>query len=73
MPLHFDKVLTGSEGGRSRPDVDIPKLVRLVEAGRLSLDPLVTDRYPLDRLNDAIGDLRAGRVVGRCVISMGEK
>jgi S-(hydroxymethyl)glutathione dehydrogenase/alcohol dehydrogenase len=70
LPLHFEKVLTGSEGGGSRPDVDIPKLVRLLGAGRLSLDGLVTQRYRLEQINDAIDDLRRGRIAGRCIVWM---
>lgn len=70
LPLHFDKVLTGSEGGGSQPDIDIPKLVRLVGAGKLDLSPLVGRRYHLDGINDAIDDLRSGAVPGRCLVWM---
>jgi S-(hydroxymethyl)glutathione dehydrogenase/alcohol dehydrogenase len=70
LPLHFNKVLTGSEGGSCRPEIDIPKLVRLVEAGKLPFDGLVSKRYTLDQINDAIGDLKAGRVAGRCMVHM---
>jgi S-(hydroxymethyl)glutathione dehydrogenase / alcohol dehydrogenase len=73
LPLHFDKVLTGSEGGSSHPDVDIPKLVRLCEAGKLAVDGLITSRYRLDQINDAIDDIRSGSVAGRSVIWMDEK
>jgi S-(hydroxymethyl)glutathione dehydrogenase/alcohol dehydrogenase len=70
LPLHFDKVLTGSHGGECRPDVDIPKLVRLCEAGRLKFDGLVSERYGLHQINEAIEDLRKGRVAGRCMVWM---
>ena len=40
---------------------DIPFLVELYRQGRLKLDELVTGRYPLERINDAIDDTRAGR------------
>lgn len=39
---------------------DIPALIELYRQGRLKLDELVTGRYPLERINDAIGDTRAG-------------
>src|SRR6266850_1583549 len=42
LPIHFNKVLTGSHGGDSTPDIDIPRLIRLNEAGRLSFDGLIT-------------------------------
>ncbi len=70
LPLHLGKVLTGSEGGGSRPDRDIPRLVGLVEAGKLSVAPLVTARYRLDDVNRAIDDLRGGRVAGRAMLWM---
>ncbi len=70
LPLHFQKVLTGSEGGGCKPDVDIPKLVRLCQSGKLSFKDLANQRYPLERINDAIDDLRHGRVAGRCIVTM---
>lgn len=72
LPLHFKKVLTGSEGGDCRPDVDIPKLVRLCQAGKLKFDGLVSKRYRLDDINEAIADLKQGRAAGRCIVWMEE-
>ena len=40
---------------------DIPRLVELYRQGRLKLDELVTGRYPLARINDAIDDTRSGK------------
>ncbi len=71
LPLHFNKVLTGSEGGSCRPETDIPKLVRLVQAGKLNFDGLVSKRYTLEQINDAITDLKNGRIAGRCMVTMG--
>ena len=70
LPLHFKKVLTGSEGGDCRPEIDIPKLVRLCGAGKLDFRGLVSKRYSLDQVNDAIDDLKNGRVAGRCMVQM---
>jgi S-(hydroxymethyl)glutathione dehydrogenase/alcohol dehydrogenase len=72
LPLHFNKVLTGSEGGNCRPEMDIPKLVRLCQAGKLDFQGLVSRRYKLEQINDAIADLRNGRVAGRCMVSLGQ-
>jgi S-(hydroxymethyl)glutathione dehydrogenase/alcohol dehydrogenase len=60
LPLHFDKVLTGSHGGDARPHQDIPRLVRLCQAGRLSLDGLITHEFPLDNINEALDLVRSG-------------
>lgn len=68
MPLHFEKRLVGSHGGASRPAVDIPRYVRLVEHGRLSLARLVGGRYPIDEINHALADMTTGRVAGRPMI-----
>lgn len=70
LPLHFGKTLKGSFGGGARPDVDIPRYVQLYRSGRLDLESLITDRYPLERINDAIEDMRSGRTAGRCLIEV---
>ncbi len=69
LPLHFRKILKGSEGGGCRPDVDIPRLIRLVEQGRMKLDGLFTHEFPLDRINDAVAALRSGQA-GRVLVKM---
>ena len=73
LPLHFKKVLTGSEGGDCRPEIDIPKLVRLTEAGKLDFHDLVSKRYRLEQINEAIDDLKNGRIAGRCMVWMEER
>jgi S-(hydroxymethyl)glutathione dehydrogenase/alcohol dehydrogenase len=72
LPLHFNKVLTGSEGGGCRPEIDIPKLVRLCRAGKLEFGGLVSKRYRLEQINEAIDDLKSGRVAGRCMVWMND-
>ena len=68
MPLHFDKKLTGSHGGGSIPDVDIPRLMRAQHAGLFDLSPMITHRFSLDRINEAIEVTRSGKA-GRCIIN----
>jgi S-(hydroxymethyl)glutathione dehydrogenase / alcohol dehydrogenase len=70
LPIHFNKVLTGSHGGDAVPHVDIPRLIRLSQAGRLSLDGLITHEYPLDEINAALDMVRSGNA-GRVLINMG--
>lgn len=70
LPLHFEKRIEGSHGGESEPGYDIPRYVRLHEAGKLPLNPLVGKRYSLEQVNDAIDDMRTGRVAGRCMIHL---
>jgi alcohol dehydrogenase/S-(hydroxymethyl)glutathione dehydrogenase/alcohol dehydrogenase len=72
LPLHFEKRLVGSHGGECRPDIDIPRYVRLVREGRLHLAGLIGTRYPLADVNDAIVDLTSGRLAGRAIVRLGK-
>jgi len=69
LPLHFKKVLTGSHGGGAEPHVDIPRYVRLMRAGKMTLDGLVTHEFPLDQVNEAIATVRRGEA-GRVLLRM---
>lgn len=70
LPLHFGKGLSGSFGGEAIPEVDIPRLHELHRAGKLDLKPLIAEKYPLDRINEAIEHMRSGAMGGRCLIAM---
>jgi S-(hydroxymethyl)glutathione dehydrogenase/alcohol dehydrogenase len=70
LPIHFNKVLTGSHGGDAAPHVDIPRLIRLTKAGRLSFDGIITHEYPLDDINAAFDIVRSGNA-GRVVLRVG--
>ena len=67
LPIHFNKILTGSHGGSAMPHVDIPRIIRLVKAGRLSFDGLITDEFALDDINPAFDLVRSGKA-GRVLI-----
>jgi S-(hydroxymethyl)glutathione dehydrogenase/alcohol dehydrogenase len=68
LPLHFNKVLTGSHGGDAVPDIEIPRYVRLMVAEKMTLAGLITHEFKLDEINDALDLFRSGEA-GRCVIS----
>lgn len=70
LPLHFGKGLSGSHGGESIPQVDIPRYNNLYNAGKLSLRNLLTKTYSLEKINEAISDMRTGAISGRCLIKM---
>ena len=70
LPIHFNKVLTGSHGGDAAPHIDIPRLIRLAKAGRLSFDGIITHEYPLDEINAALDVVRSGNA-GRVVLRVG--
>lgn len=69
LPLHFKKVLKGSEGGSCVPALDIPRIINLVQKGRVSLDGLVTHEFALEDINDALDLVRTGQA-GRVLIKM---
>jgi len=69
LPIHFNKVLTGSHGGDSVPDIDIPRIIRLDQAGKLSFKELITHEFALDDINAALDVVRSGQA-GRVLVSM---
>jgi S-(hydroxymethyl)glutathione dehydrogenase/alcohol dehydrogenase len=71
LPIHFNKVLTGSHGGDAVPHVDIPRLIRLIEAGRLSFEGLITHEFPLDEINAALDVVRSG-IAGRVLLRIAQ-
>jgi S-(hydroxymethyl)glutathione dehydrogenase/alcohol dehydrogenase len=70
LPIHFNKVLTGSHGGDAVPQIDIPRLIRLNRAERLSFDGIITHEFSLDQINDALDLVRSG-AAGRVVLNVG--
>ena len=63
LPLHFGKVLTGSEGGGSQPHIDIPRQVRMMQDGRFDPRGFISHRLKLDGINEAIAAMRSGEVI----------
>ncbi len=61
--------LLGSKLGDTCIREDIPQLVELYRAGKLKLDELVSDTYPLDRINEAIEAVERGAAL-RNVVKM---
>jgi len=70
LPLHFGKSLSGSHGGEAEPHLDIPRYESLFRHGRLHLRELLTHRFPLEQINDAIAGMRDGSIAGRCLIAL---
>ena len=69
LPLHFNKVLTGSHGGDAIPDVEILRYISLVKAGKMTLEGLITHEFSLDEINEALDLFRSGEA-GRIIVSM---
>ena len=71
FPLHMGRRLIGSHGGDTVPDIDIPRYVELYKIGKLRLGELITNRFALGQINDAVALVRGGQACGRCMIEMG--
>ena len=69
LPLHFKKKLTGSHGGDSVPDIDIPRYIRLINQKKMSLENIITHEFKLTEINNAINMFRTGKA-GRIIIKM---
>jgi S-(hydroxymethyl)glutathione dehydrogenase/alcohol dehydrogenase len=67
--LFSDRRLLGCVGGGNIPARDIPRILQFYREGRLDLDRLVSQRLPLDRVNDAFDALRSGELA-RTVIEI---
>jgi S-(hydroxymethyl)glutathione dehydrogenase/alcohol dehydrogenase len=72
LPIHFNKVLTGSHGGDAVPHVDIPRLIRLNQAGRVSFDGIITHEFSLDNINQALDLVRGGHA-GRVLVNVAQQ
>ena len=70
LPLHFGKVVSGSHGGECRPDLDIPRYLRLLERRSFQLDGFVSARFPLEEINAGISAMRDGTTAGRVMITL---
>jgi S-(hydroxymethyl)glutathione dehydrogenase/alcohol dehydrogenase len=55
-----EKNLIGGFMGAADLQKDIPRMVTLYRMGRLKLDELITARYPLERINEAIASTEKG-------------
>jgi Zn-dependent alcohol dehydrogenase len=58
----------GSRMGSSRIDIDIPRLEALYRRGDLRLDELISGRYPLSAINDAIAEVRRGVALRNVIV-----
>ena len=63
----FEHTILGSNLGGGVPALHIPQLARLAVAGLLELGPLVTHRYGLDEINEAVAMTASGEA-GRVVV-----
>jgi S-(hydroxymethyl)glutathione dehydrogenase/alcohol dehydrogenase len=74
VPLPVSKVvlnefrILGSFMGSSRISEDIPQIVDLYQQGKLKLDELVTGKYSIDRINEAIESMERGEAIRNLIV-----
>jgi NDMA-dependent alcohol dehydrogenase len=68
MLAGMEKRIQGCLFGMCSPAVDILRQIDLYRAGRLRLDELITRRYALADINDAVTDLLEGRNIRGVVV-----
>jgi S-(hydroxymethyl)glutathione dehydrogenase/alcohol dehydrogenase len=66
--VHDDIRILGSKMGSTRFQTAVPRIVELYESGRLKLDELITGRFPLEAINEAIAASRDGDTVRSVIV-----
>jgi S-(hydroxymethyl)glutathione dehydrogenase/alcohol dehydrogenase len=60
--------ILGSKMGSARPVIDVPMTVKLYREGRLKLDQLISGRYRLESINEAIASSRSGAALRNVIV-----
>jgi Zn-dependent alcohol dehydrogenase len=74
VPLPVSRValnefrVIGSFMGSTRLSEEVPQLVELYQQGRIKLDELVTGRYRLEQINEAIEAMERGEAVRNVIV-----
>ena len=61
--VRSEKIVTGTFYGSARPALDMPLIMRLYAENKFPLDRFITERYPLEGVNEAFAAMLEGRVV----------
>ena len=54
--------------GAARPTKDFPMYLRMWREGKMNLEEMVTDRFRLEQINEAVAALSRGEIMGRAII-----
>ena len=64
----YGQRILGSKMGSARPLIDVPIIVALYREGRLKLDQLISGRYRLDAINEAVASSRSGAALRNVIM-----
>ncbi|MFN3370242.1 MAG: S-(hydroxymethyl)glutathione dehydrogenase/class III alcohol dehydrogenase [Sphingomonadaceae bacterium] len=62
------RVWKGTAFGGARGRTDVPKIVDWYMDGRIEIDPMITHRLPLDRINEAFDLMRRGESIRTVIL-----
>ncbi len=70
MAGHFfvEKRIQGCYMGSNRFQQDVPRYLDLYKQGRLNLDDMISERMPLDNINEAFAAMKAGEVARSVIV-----
>lgn len=63
-----ERMVTGSMMGSTRLQIDVPRLIALYRSKQLLLDELITQRLPLEKINDAIQHTHSGNAIRNVIV-----
>ncbi len=64
----YSQTMLGSKMGSARISTDIPKLVQYYQEGRLKLDELISGRYALEDINEAVSSVKNGDALRNVIV-----
>jgi S-(hydroxymethyl)glutathione dehydrogenase/alcohol dehydrogenase len=64
--------IRATQGGDTRPHIDIPRYLKLFSSRKIEVSQLITHRYNLDSINTAFETLKSGKS-GRVIIEITEE
>jgi S-(hydroxymethyl)glutathione dehydrogenase / alcohol dehydrogenase len=68
LGLVQERMVTGSTMGSTRLQRDVPALINLYRSKQLLLDELITERFPLARINEAIAHTTTGAALRNIIV-----
>jgi S-(hydroxymethyl)glutathione dehydrogenase/alcohol dehydrogenase len=63
LPLHFGRILTGSEGGQSRPAEDIPRILERLACEHVDCSGFISHQGSLIDVDQIMAMMRSGEVI----------
>ena len=68
MEFISERTLSGAMLGSTKLQLDVPRYAALYKAGKLKLDEMVSGRYPLSRINEAIKSTESGTALRNIIV-----